>query len=303
MPAPQHQIRVLLVDPHPVVRAGLRLLLDSRPGLTVVSETTTPAEAVMTASREQADIVLVDENLTERSVDALLPLVRACHPAHVIVFTDNHGDVADERAAVRAGVKGLVRKDASLDTLINAIEKVHAGEVWLPRALLASVLSDLARTNGHAQTSVARSGLPSLTRREIEIIGLICDGLTNQQLADRLFISETTVRHHLTSIFAKLNVRNRLGLAVYAHRHGLAAAPAEAAVGQHTARHTSHLLGAPEIRPGFAGTIRPPARMGAPADAGKGRAAYSHHDISSISTSSAARGQPQDVEGLGSQVR
>ncbi len=179
----------------------------------------------MTAAREPADIVLVDENLTERSVDALQPLVRACHPAHVIVFTDNQGDVADERAAVRAGVKGLVRKDASLDTLINAIEKVHAGEVWLPRALVASALSDLARPNGHAQTSVAR-GLSSLTRREIEIIALICDGLKNQQMADRLFISETTVRHHLTSIFAKLGVRDRLRLAVYAYRHGLAAAQA-----------------------------------------------------------------------------
>jgi DNA-binding NarL/FixJ family response regulator len=226
MPAPHSPIRVLLVDPHPVVRAGLRLLLDSRPGLIVVGETTAPAEAVTTAAREHADIVLVDENLTERAVDALLPLVRACHPAHVIVFTDSQGDVADERAAVRAGVKGLVRKDASLDTLINAIEKVHAGELWLPRALLASALSDLVRTNGHAQTSAARSGRPSLTRREIEIIALICDGLTNREMADRLFISETTVRHHLTSIFAKLGVRDRLTLAVYAYRHGLAAAQA-----------------------------------------------------------------------------
>jgi DNA-binding NarL/FixJ family response regulator len=226
MPAPQHPIRVLLVDPHPVVRAGLRLLLGSRPGVIVVGETTAPAEAVMTAAREPVDIVLVHENLTARSLDALQPLVRACHPAHVIVFTDNQGDVADERAAVRAGVSGLVRKDASLDTLINAIEKVHAGEVWLPRALLASALSDLAGPNGHARTSVAHSGLPSLTRREIEIIALICDGLTNQQMADRLFISETTVRHHLTSIFAKLGVRDRLKLAVYAYRHGLADARA-----------------------------------------------------------------------------
>jgi DNA-binding NarL/FixJ family response regulator len=224
--APRRPIRVLLVDRHPVVRAGLRLLLDSRPGLVVVGETTAPAEAVTTAAREQVDIVLVDDNLTKRSLDALQPLARACHPAHVIVFTDKQSDVADECAAVRAGVKGLVRKDASLDALINAIEKVHAGEVWLPRALVASALSDLASTSGHALTSVARSGLPSLTRREIEVIALICDGLTNQQIADRLFISETTVRHHLTSIFAKLGVRDRLNLAVYAYRSGLCVAPA-----------------------------------------------------------------------------
>jgi two-component system, NarL family, nitrate/nitrite response regulator NarL len=207
-------------------------MLNNRPSLIVVGEATAPAEAVRTAGCEQVDIVLVAEDLTEGCLDALPLLVRACHPAHVIVFADNLGDVANERAAVRAGVKGLVRKDASLDTLINAIEKVQAGELWLSR-LLAAALSDLARPNGHEHTHVAHSGLLSLTRREIEIIALICDGLTNHQIADRLFISETTVRHHLTSIFAKLDVGDRLKLAVYAYRHGLAAAGEEAALGQH----------------------------------------------------------------------
>jgi DNA-binding NarL/FixJ family response regulator len=223
VPPSQRPIRVLLVDPQPVVRTGLRMLLNSRPGLAVVGETTAPAKAVTMAAREQVDVVLVNENLTERSFDVLQPLASACHPTPVIVLTDNHSDVADERAAIRAGVKGIVRKDASADTLVNAIEKVHAGEAWLPRALLGSVLTELARTNEHAETSVARSGIPSLTRREIEVIALICDGLTNQQMADRLFISETTVRHHLTSIFAKLGVRDRLKLAVWAYQHGLAA--------------------------------------------------------------------------------
>jgi DNA-binding NarL/FixJ family response regulator len=237
MPAPVRPIRVLLVNPHPVVRGGLRMILNSRPGLIVVGETTAPAEAIKTAAREQVDIVLVAEDLTERCLDALPLLARACHPAHVIVFADNLGDVANERAAVRAGVKGLVRKDASFDTLINALEKVQAGEVWLPRVLLAAALSDPARPNGREHTGVAHSGLRSLTRREIEIIALICDGLTNHQIANRLFISETTVRHHLTSIFAKLGIRDRLKLAVYAFRHGLAASEAEAAPGEQRASH------------------------------------------------------------------
>ena len=228
MPAHLRPIRLLLVNSHPVVRAGLRMLLDNRPGLTVVGETTAPAEAVRTAGCEQADIVLVAEDLTEDCLDALPMLVRACHPAHVIVFADNLGEAANERAAVRAGVKGLVRKDASLDTLINAIEKVQAGELWLSR-LLTATLSDFARPTGHEHSHVAHGGLLSLTRREVEIVALICDGLTNHQIANRLFISETTVRHHLTSIFAKLDVADRLKLAVYAYRHGLAAAGEEAA--------------------------------------------------------------------------
>jgi DNA-binding NarL/FixJ family response regulator len=228
-----HSIRLLLVNPHPIVRAGLRMMLNSRPGLMVVHETTAPADAVRKAACESVDVVLVAEDLTEGCLDALPLLVRACHPAHVIVFADNLGDVANERAAVRAGVKGLVRKDASLDTLVNAIEKVQAGELWLSRVLVAA-LSDLARRpNGHEHAHVAHSGLPSLTRREIEIIALICDGLTNHQIANRLFISETTVRHHLTSIFAKLDVGDRLKLAVYAYRHGLAAAGAGPALGEH----------------------------------------------------------------------
>jgi DNA-binding NarL/FixJ family response regulator len=202
------------------------MMLNARPGLTVVGEMTAPADAVRATGREQVDIVLVAEDLTEGCLDALPLLVRACYPAQVIVFADNLGDVANERAAVRAGVKGLVRKDASLDTLINAIEKVQAGELWLSR-VLAAALSDLARPNGHEHALVAHNGLLALTRREVEIIALICDGLTNHQIANRLFISETTVRHHLTSIFAKLDVGDRLKLAVYAYRHGLAAARAE----------------------------------------------------------------------------
>ena len=228
-----HPIRLLLVSSHPVVRAGLRMVLNNRLGLTVVGETAAPAEAVRAAGCEHVDIVLVVEDLTEGCLNALPLLVRACHPAHVIVFADTFGDPANERAAVMAGVRGLVSKDASLDTLINAIEKVQAGELWLSR-LLAAALSDLARPHsGREHPHVAPAGLLSLTRREVEIIALICDGLTNLQIANRLCISETTVRHHLTSIFAKLDVGDRLKLAVYAYRHGLAAAAAETALGEH----------------------------------------------------------------------
>src|SRR5512139_2306678 len=104
MPVPPHTIRVLLVNPHPVVRAGLRMMLNRRPGLTVVGETTAAAEAVRAVAGEPVDVVLVADDLTEGCLDALPALVRACHPAHVIVFADNLGDEANDRAAVRAGV-------------------------------------------------------------------------------------------------------------------------------------------------------------------------------------------------------
>ena len=230
MPAPLHPIRIVVVNPYPVVRAGLCMMLHRRPALAVVAESTGVAEAVRRAGCDDVDIVLVAEDLTEWCLDALPLLVKACHPAHVIVFADNLGEAANDRAAVQAGVRGIVRKDASLDTLVTAIEKVQAGELWLSRVLVTA-LSALVRPNGHEHTHVTHSGLLSLTRREVEIIALISDGLTNHQIANRLFISETTVRHHLTSIFAKLNVGDRLKLAVYAYRHGLAATGTEAVLG------------------------------------------------------------------------
>ncbi len=222
---------MLLVDPHPVLRAALRLLLDSQAGLTVVGETTALIDAVTTVDREQVDIVLVEESLTERSLDSLQSLASACYPAHVIVFTDNEPAVSDQRAAVRAGVKGIVHRDASLDTLMSAIERVHAGEVWLPRALLASALSDIARSNGHA-TGIVRRGCSSLTRREVEVIALICDGLTNRREDRRRTVHQRddSTAPYFTSIFAKLGVGDRLKLVVYTYRHGLSTAPTVGAV-------------------------------------------------------------------------
>jgi len=117
---------------------------------------------------------------------------------------------------------GLVLKEKAADVLLQAIEKVHAGEVWLEPAMIASVLGEMtgARASQLLDPEVAK--IASLTEREREVVTLMSQGLRNRQIAARLGISETTVRHHLTSIFAKLEVTDRLELVIYTYRHGLA---------------------------------------------------------------------------------
>jgi len=119
----------------------------------------------------------------------------------------------------------LVLKERSTEILLKAIEKVHAGEVWLERSMIAAVLSEMTRKNERKPTNPEAANIATLTPREREVITLIGEGLRNKQIAQRLFISETTVRHHLTSIFSKLHVSERLELVIYAYRHGLAKIP------------------------------------------------------------------------------
>jgi two-component system nitrate/nitrite response regulator NarL len=217
---PMQAIRVLLVEDHAVVRAGLRLLIESRHGLVVVGEATTHAGAFALAAREQPHIILLDLDLgAENGLDLLPNLLAAAGQARVLILTGVR-DVDEHRQAIRQGAMGLVLKEQAPDVLLKAIEKVHAGEVWLDRTMLAHVLSEMA-VGGARPVSTNTARIATLTQREREVIALVGEGLKNKQISDRMSISETTVRHHLTSIFAKLGMESRLELVVFAHRHSL----------------------------------------------------------------------------------
>jgi DNA-binding NarL/FixJ family response regulator len=123
------------------------------------------------------------------------------------------------------GARGLVLKEKAAEVLLQAIMKVHAGEAWLERTMMANVLDALGHTSRHRQTDPEAAKIAMLTARECDVIALLGEGLKNQQIATRLHISETTVRHHLTVIFDKLEVVDRLELVVYAYRHGLVKLP------------------------------------------------------------------------------
>jgi DNA-binding NarL/FixJ family response regulator len=172
-------------------------------------------------SNLKPSIVLFDLNITEQPCSLIIPqLLKAGETSRLIMVTGNT-DAPNNQQAVENGVVGVVFKNQSPEVLIKAIEKVNDGEVWLERALIANVLSRLSRNNHSKKTNPEEDGISVLSEREREIVRLIGQGLKNKKISSQLCISETTVRHHLTSIYSKLGVSDRLELLVFAHRYGL----------------------------------------------------------------------------------
>jgi len=220
--ASSREIRVILVDDHKVVREGLRLLIQSQPGFKVVGDAVNSKEALLVAAREQPDVILLDLDLgSESGIDIISQLLATATRAHVLALTGLR-DPEVHRQAILHGAMGVVQKEKASQVLLKAIEKVHAGEVWYDRSKLGSVLADFSRGPEAKETEAPVVNGPILTQRESEIVALVSQGLKNQQIADRLFISHVTVRHHLTSIFAKVGVSSRLELIIYAYNQGLA---------------------------------------------------------------------------------
>ena len=218
-------IRILLVDDHAVVRAGLRLIIQSREGMTIVGEAGNRDDALSLADSEHPDVILLDLDLGGDSGMALIAdLIAAAGEARIIILTGLR-DPEAHRQAVLLGAMGIVKKEKAAEVLISAIERVHAGEAWLDPSLMAGVLTEMTRSSRGRKTDPEADKIAALTNREREVIALVGEGIKSKEIAGRLFISETTVRHHLTSIFDKLGVADRVELLIYAYRHGLASPP------------------------------------------------------------------------------
>lgn len=200
------------------------MIITKHAGMAVVGEAGDSTSALAAAAATRPDIVLLDLDLGDESGADLLPgLLDAVPDTRVILLTGLR-DPQAHRRAILLGAVGLVLKEKAVETVLKAIEKVHAGEVWLDRAMIASILN--SRVHGErAQQGPGDKRIDALTAREREVIELIGAGLKNRQIAERLVISEATVRHHLTSIFGKLGVEDRFDLALFAYRHNLAKVP------------------------------------------------------------------------------
>jgi DNA-binding NarL/FixJ family response regulator len=218
-------ISILLVDSQTLLRAGLRLILETEPKFGVVGEASSREEA-LEGARLRPDIIILNLNSDgESDLDLLSDLAIAAEGARVLVLISDF-DLELRRRIVRFGVKGLVQKTESPDRLIAAVKSVYAGEVWLDPRTVSHVLDDLLHAGEVKQTNSVLNNGVRLTGRERDIIALIGEGLKNKQIAERLCISEPTVRHYLTSIFEKVGVKDRQGLIVYAYQRGLAKPPA-----------------------------------------------------------------------------
>lgn len=216
-------IRILMVEDHLVVRAGLRMLIENSPRMEVVGMVGNRSEALAMAAAKIPDLILLDLDLgKENGLEFLADLHKAARNARVLVLTGVQ-DIEAHRQAARLGAMGVVLKEHAPEVLIKAIEKVHSGEAWLDRSTMARMLHEMTQAETEVDPETAK--IASLSEREREVIKLIAEGLKNKQIAERLFICETTVTHHLSAIFSKLDVSDRLELAIYAFSHKLAKMP------------------------------------------------------------------------------
>jgi two-component system, NarL family, nitrate/nitrite response regulator NarL len=220
-------IRVFLADDHRVTLWGLQQLIESaRPEMEVAGTALTRAELVAHPALADTDLLLLDLDLGgEDGCSALADVQRRC-PGRVLVLTADE-DVAHHRQAVMQGARGVLHKSESADTVLRAIRKVHEGEIWLHRNIVAELLGQLTGRSSAPPpaTDPASQRIACLTPREREIITEMVHMSGRKQLAvaDALGMSEHTLRNHLTAIYAKLGVHGRLELHLFATEHGLSA--------------------------------------------------------------------------------
>lgn len=214
-------IRVLLVDDDPLVRSGLRFLFESTDDLTVVAEAGDGAEAVASVQRERPDVVLMDLRMPGLDGIAATRSIRALpDPPHVIALTTWDVDDAVLRS-LEAGASGFLLKSAAPTEIMTAVRAVVAGDAVLSPRSTRQLLDHLKRDQSVGHRRHAQLALGRLTDREREVCVQVGQGLSNSEIAQRLFIAETTVKAHLSAIQTKLDVRNRVEMAVLAERAGL----------------------------------------------------------------------------------
>src|ERR1044072_1658155 len=218
----QRPITIMIIDDHVVIRSGLRMLIEHDQGMQVVAQAGNRIEALERAAATRPDVIILDLVLGEEDGLSFLPeLCQASPNSRVLVLFGVECPDAHRRA-IRRGALGIVLKEHADEQLLKAIMKVYEGEVWIERSMMGTMIQEL---NKPAQVDPEVTKIESLTDREREVIALVGEGLKNKQVGERLFISETTVTHHLSSVFDKLDVPDRLELIIYAFRHGLAKMP------------------------------------------------------------------------------
>ena len=201
------QVRILCVDDHPIMRAGIVRIVALHQDLTIVAEASTGDEAVYEFERHHPDVTLMDLRLPGMDGLQAIRMIRRSSPeARIVVLTmyDGDGDIFE---ALKAGARGYLLKDTLPDKLVEAIYDVHQGKLCVPAELEARL--------------DARARQPTLTARELQVIELLAKGLRNKEIAAQLGISEETVRVHVKSAFVKLNVHDRTAALREAFRRGI----------------------------------------------------------------------------------
>ena len=214
--------RIVIVDDHTLFREGLRTILETEEDIEVVADAESAEDIVELVWQTRPDVLLLDIRMPQGSgLDAVPAVLKISPNTHVLVLT-----ACDEKEehvrAFRLGAKGVILKDSARQTLMQAIRTVCRGEVWMDPRMSGSLAEELSHMGEGDPISTRQEN--GLTERELEIVRLVASGYKNKEVGGTLAISERTVKTHLTNIFQKLGVRDRVGLVMYALRHNLTAA-------------------------------------------------------------------------------
>lgn len=206
-------INVLIIENHKIICAALKLLLERKPTIHVVGKNNRNL-------KDEIHIVILSIETDLPNHDEIKKLRKKYPLARILIFQKNNFFL-NYKGLMKSGVSGIVHYAHKPEMLTRAIEKIHIGEVWFERSLIAAVINDFADDSKLQQKAYEMQKIQLLTKRELEVINLIGEGLSNKEICKRIFISEATIRSHLHSIFSKLEVKDRLGLAIYAYKHNL----------------------------------------------------------------------------------
>lgn len=216
MKAMSNTIEILVVDDHPLFRQGVVNSLDMVPDFKVVGETSSGEDALALACKLMPDVVLLDVSMPGWNGIVTAEKIALACPATAIVMLTAADDKDRLLAALKAGARGYVLKGVSAKELADVVRSACAGDVYVSPSIAAEMLVSL--TKGKAPDP-----LQELTDREREILELIGNGMTNREIGDKIFLSEKTIKHYVTNILQKLQVRSRVEAALLANRHGRAA--------------------------------------------------------------------------------
>ncbi|GCE06604.1 MULTISPECIES: response regulator [Dictyobacter] len=212
------KIRILLADDHTILRAGLKMMLNAQPDMEVVGEAQDGRQAIQEAQRLQPDVILMDITMPDiNGIEATKQIRRLLPDIRILVLTMHEHDEYVFQA-LRAGAAGYMLKEAADTELITAIHVIKSGQFYLSPTAQSVVVGDYLQ---RVRTGEERDSYSSLTEREREILKLVAEGHTNNQIAERLIISPKTVDTHRTHIMDKLNLHSRAELVKYAMRRGL----------------------------------------------------------------------------------
>jgi DNA-binding NarL/FixJ family response regulator len=215
------QIRVVIADDHPIVRDGLKKLLKLESDIDVVGEAGDGREVLEVVQELDPDVLLLDLRMPNLDgLSALQALQQTNRRTRVIVLTASE-DKNEFVQAMKLGCSGIVLKQTAPELIVKSIRKVNAGEIWLDSHTTAAVMRQFSSAQEAASGSGKGRERSPLSQREREIVALVAQGYKNKEMAEKMFISEQTVKNHLHNIFDKLGVSDRLELALYAIHKGL----------------------------------------------------------------------------------